>query len=279
MTMEEAKRIMRQLGPEELKFAVSISAPLYWEDRRQPDGRRAVRNGTAFFLRTPEATFGVTAAHVVEGPKSWRAFCAEHGPTPLRMAGRKGNSIELQWDARCVDINLEMDIATFMIADWEVSLIDRTIYSGYQKEWPPTPPGRDKGVFYCGFPGLGTRVRQRNEVVFGAFAGSGIASSINERDIMSHIEREHLEPALGEGIPPENYNFGGISGGPMLYVVETKSGLRFNALAGVIYAGPNVSEDPNEAIPGFELIHARRARFIRADGFLEHDLWAEFNGR
>jgi hypothetical protein len=30
MTMEEAKRIMRQHGQEELKFVVSISAPLYW---------------------------------------------------------------------------------------------------------------------------------------------------------------------------------------------------------------------------------------------------------
>jgi hypothetical protein len=59
----------------------------------------------------------------------------------------------------------------------------------------------------------------------------------------------------------------------MLYVVETASGLRLNALAGVIYAGPNTSSDPNEAIPGFELFHARRARFIRDDGFLEHDLW------
>jgi hypothetical protein len=79
----------------------------------------------------------------------------------------------------------------------------------------------------------------REEAVFGAFAGSGIASGANEGDILSQIEREHLEPALGDGIPPENFDFGGISGGPMLYVVETKSGLRFNSLAGVLYAGPN----------------------------------------
>jgi hypothetical protein len=279
LTIEEAKVIMRRLGPRELEFAISISAPLYWEDRRRPDGRRAARNGTAFFLRTPQATFGVTAAHVIEGPNSWRAYCEEHGPTALRMAGRKGNSIELPWDARCVDINPAIDIATFMIADWEVATIDRTIYSGYQADWPPPPPSQDKGVFYAGFPGAGTRVPSKNEVVFGAFAGSGIASSVNERDVLSLIERDYLEPALGEGIPPENYNFGGISGGPMLYVVETRSGLCFNALAGVMYAGPNTSTDPNEAIPGFELIHARRARFIRIDGFLEHDLWDSLGER
>jgi hypothetical protein len=36
MTIEEAKAIMRRLGPEEQKFAVSISAPLYWEGPRRP---------------------------------------------------------------------------------------------------------------------------------------------------------------------------------------------------------------------------------------------------
>jgi hypothetical protein len=110
--------------------------------------------------------------------------------------------------------------------------------------------------------------------VFGAVTGSGIAHAVNERDVISQFEREYAEPSLGEGIPPPNYNFGGMSGGPMLYVVETRSGLRLNALSGVICAGPNTSLDPNESISGFELFHARRARFIRDDGFLEHDLWA-----
>ena len=48
------------------------------------------------------------------------------------------------------------------------------------------------------------------------------------------VERQHLEPALGEGIPPEDYDYGGISGGPMLYNVLTKEGLLVNALAGIV---------------------------------------------
>jgi hypothetical protein len=274
MTMQEAKKIMRRLGPEEQKFAVSISAPLYWERSRRPNGTRAVRNGTAFFLKTAKATFGITAAHVVEGPNSWRAHCEEHGPTPLRLAGIRGNSIELPFDARCVDMNLEIDIATFMIPEWEIESINRTVYTGYQRDRPPPPPERNKGVFYAGFASAGTRTPRRNEVVSSAVTGSGIAHAVNERDVISQLEREYLEPSLGEGIPPENFNFGGMSGGPMLYVVETQHGLRLNALAGVIYAGPNTSSHPNESISGFELFHARRSRFIRDDGFLEHDLWA-----
>jgi len=46
-------------------------------------------------------------------------------------------------------------------------------------------------------------------VYFAGFPGCDI-------DVSSQIEREYLIPVLGEGLPPENFNFGGISGGPML---------------------------------------------------------------
>jgi hypothetical protein len=63
----------------------------------------------------------------------------------------------------------------------------------------------------------------------------------------------------------------------MLYVTLAKSGLFLNALAGVIFSGPNTSSDPREAISNFEVIRARRAYFIRPDGFLDHDLWDSFD--
>jgi hypothetical protein len=37
------------------------------------------RNGTAFFLQTNQALFGVTAAHVIEGRNSWRSHCELYG--------------------------------------------------------------------------------------------------------------------------------------------------------------------------------------------------------
>src|SRR5262249_48117096 len=160
-----------------------------------------------------------TAAHVIEGPKSWRAHCKEHGPTPLRLGARNGASVTLPWDARAVDIDLDIDIATFTISPREIAAIERTPYSGYQREWPPPPPQRDKGIYYCGFPAKGTRQLSQRAVQFGVSIGSGVASSVSDTDVSSLIEREYLEAALGEGIPPENYDFGGISGGPMLYVI------------------------------------------------------------
>lgn len=277
VTEAEAKAIARQVGEAALKFAATIVAPLYWVGRND-DGSLFTRNGTAFFLRTNEALFGVTAAHVVEGERSWREHCDQHGETPIRLGGKEGNSVEFDWDARCVDINLGMDIATFMVSPNEIERINRTVYSGIQTGWPPEPPDRNKGITYAGFPGNGTRQLSRHEVQFGIVCGTGMVSSVSPRNISSLIEREHLEPALGNGIPPENFHFGGISGAPMLYNVLTRAGLLVNSLAGVIYSGPNTSQNPDEAIAGFELFRARPATYIRADGFLNHDLWAENSG-
>lgn len=98
--------------------------------------------------------------------------------------------------------------------------------------------------------------------VFHAQRRGGLVSPVNERDASVLIERQHLEPALGEGVVPENFNFGGISGAPL-----------FHDLSGVIVAGPNVVGDPDERIEGFDLLAARRSRFIWPDGFLDRDLW------
>jgi hypothetical protein len=271
-TAEEAKAIARRIGKPTLEFAASIVAPLYWAQRGD-DGTVSARNGTAFFLRTPEALFGVTAAHVVEGPGGWWESCARHGKAPLRLGARNGSSVELPWDARCVDIDLDIDIATFTISPREIEAIERVPYGGLQAQWPPPPPRIDVGITYAGFPGVGTRNLSRAAVQFGILCGTGLVSSENDREISTLLDRDYLEPVLGEGIVPENYNFGGISGGPLIYNVLTDQQLLVNALGGVIVAGPYPSQDHEESIPGFELFQARRADFIRSDGFLDRDLW------
>ena len=272
ITEEEAKTIARSVGKPTLEFAASIVAPLYWAQRRD-DGTAFARNGTAFFLRTPAALFGVTAAHVVEGPGGWRESCARYGNPPLRLGAKSGASVELPWDARCIDIDLDIDIATFTISPREIEAIERVPYGGLQTQWPPPPPRVNAGITYAGFPGVGTRNLSRAAVQFGILCGTGLVSSVNEREISTLLERDHLEPVLGEGIVPENYNFGGISGGPLIYNVLTQGHLLVNALGGVIVAGPNPSIDCGESIPGFELFQARRADFIRSDGSLDRDLW------
>lgn len=267
VTVDDAKRVMSAgLGEVELKLAISFSAPIFWATVK--DGQLRARNGTAFFLNTGERLFGVTACHVIDG---WKQCPAEERPGPLRLAGMR-TSVRLDWDQRLIDMDAAIDIATFHVTEPEVKIIGKTVLTGSQKKWPPGKPPVNCGVYYAGFPGVGTIEISPDKVSFGAMGGGGIATSVSEKDVSSQIEREHLMSHFGEGIPPENYDFGGLSGGPMLAVVE--SALRSWALVGVVYQGPNTSLDAQEAIPGLEVIRARRPHFILPDGRLDRARWA-----
>jgi hypothetical protein len=271
LTREQAIAIMKGgLGEAELALAASFCAPLYWVNRidfRQIE----VRNGTAFFLNAGEGAFGVTAYHVL---KKWQQH-RETGCGPLRLGG-EGDSIDFYYEDRQIAFHPGIDIATFRITEGEIERIGKTIITGVQSSWPPKPPTVNRGIYYCGFPQIETRQLSLQKVEFGSLRGSGIASSVNDRDVVTMIEREYLIPAGDRPAPPENFDFGGISGGIMITVVEER--LRSWALAGMIYEGPSTSDDPNEAIPGFEIIRARRADFLRPDGTLDTALWYSLGG-
>ena len=241
---EEAIAIMKGgLGNAELALAASFCAPLYWVNRidvRQIE----VKNGSAFFLNAGEGPFGVTAYHVV---KEWQKDRA-NGCGPLRLGG-EGKSVEFYYEDRAIAFHPGIDIATFQITEEEIRRIGKTIITGVQSSWPPKPPTVNRGIYYCGFPQIETRQLSVQKVEFGCLRGSGVASSINDRDIVALLEREHWIPVGDRPAPPENFDFGGISGGIMITVVEGR--LRSWSLAGVIYEGPSTSADPNEAIPGF----------------------------
>jgi hypothetical protein len=152
-----------------------------------------------------------------------------------------------------------------------VKALGKNVLTGFQRQWPPDPPVERCGIYYCGYPGVGTRQHLPREIVFGALAGYGEASSVSERDVSTLIEHEHLIPFLGRGVPPENFNFGGISGGAILMIMQDQ--LRSWALAGVICQGPNTAENAEEAIAGLEIIKARRAHFLRPNGQLDVGRW------
>jgi hypothetical protein len=263
LTEAEAKAIMSSgLGQAELEFVMSLTAPLYWIIR-EADRKYRVRNGSAFFLDAGQGPFAVTANHVIEG---WKQDRIADDVVALQLGADL--TIDLEGKHAIIAADESIDIATFRISSQEIASIGKTVLTGYQKQWPPGRPQEDRGVYFGGFPGVETVWLSLSDISFGASAGSGVASSISETDVSSLIERENLTPVFENGLPPENFDFGGMSGGPMLAVIESR-GLRSWALAGVIYQGPNPSGDPEQAIAGLEIIKARRAHFILPDGTLD----------
>jgi len=249
-----------------MEFVASLTAPLYWVIRND-SGAPEVRNATVFFLDAGNGPFGVTADHVIKGYEQDRCMnrvvaCQIGHDLPFEIDGRH----------RILGSHAGIDIATFQISADEIRSLCRTVLSGQQPTWPPLPPQQDRGVLFAGFPSTHTKWLSSYDLSFGVAPGIGIATSVSDRDISSQIERENLIDLMGKGIPPENFDFGGMSGGPMLTIVE-HNGLRSYRLAGVIYQGPNPSCDETEAIPGLEIIRARRADFILPDGQLDIQRW------
>lgn len=259
-----------ELEKAELRFTLSVTTSLFWAIC-QADGDYVAKNGSAFFINTGERLFGVTAHHVVE---EWRRDRSQHDEVHCFLGGQRLACRFMEdW---LIDTDPAIDIATFDIAPERIRLIDRAVLRGLQKSWPPVPPKVDGRIYYCGFPGIGRAwPPPPSEICFGAVVSSGAASSVSELDISTLIDRETLHPILGQGMPPEDFDYRGMSGGVMLTVVEAP--LHSWALAGVIYEGPNPSGDPEQAIAGLNIIKARRAHFILPDGRLDRVRWHAVN--
>jgi hypothetical protein len=254
------------LGKTELEFVTSIAAPVFWIIRESSDLFR-VRNGTAFFLDAGQGPFAVTCCHVIDGLRRDQA-------TNNVIAVQLGKNLKLDVSGRhaIIDQHREIDIATFKITAEEIADLGKTCLTGFQRDWPPSPPELDRGIYYAGFPGSERLWQSPKEVSFGAAPGAGVASSVSDTNVSTQIERENLIAVLGGGIPPNNFDFGGMSGGPMLTVIETGV-IRSWSLAGVIYEGPNPAPDDTQSIEGLEIIRARRAHFILPDGMLDVPRW------
>jgi hypothetical protein len=105
----------------------------------------------------------------------------------------------------------------------------------------------DGGVTYCGFPGNGRRWLAPRQISFGCAPMAGIATNAPETSISIQLERYKMMRVLRDEEMAENFDFGGMSGGPVLAIVQTET-LRLWKPAGVIVQGPNPTGDPAQSI-------------------------------
>jgi hypothetical protein len=261
-----------QIGKIEMTFTFSITTALYWQFRDH-EGTHRTKNGSLFFVDIGSGPFAVTASHVLAEYRRDVGTFDEIGN--LRIAADNRSSLPIDLSARLLAEHSGIDIATLCISQMEIDLLQRSTITVAPTSWPPTPPVQDGDIVYCGFPGNSRRPISETQLHIFATVSTGPASSVSDKDISLLIDRTQLIPVMGQGIPPENFNFGGISGGPFLSVIN--SPIRQLTVAGVIYQGPNPSDSSDEAISGLEIIRARRAHFILPDGQLDTALWHSFN--
>ncbi|MFM0418731.1 hypothetical protein [Paraburkholderia aromaticivorans] len=252
MNLEEATALLKgNFGKELLHNARNYAIPLAW-GIEESGAWRVLSNGTAFILDCGQGPFLVTAAHVYEEYLKARqehpALHCELGMLDFRLEER----------LICTLGETVLDVATFRIEADEIAALKKQICVG-PAEWPPRNAAEHDAVFFGGFPGVERRPIAEDMINQGFYVALTPVSSSSPRHFGCAFGRENWIDTLGHGIPAEDYNLGGVSGGPMFLLNESESGVFSWHIIGVVYNATNALG---------EIVLAHHASSIKADGSL-----------
>jgi hypothetical protein len=232
---------------EAMTESLCASTPmLSWHGPRTDGDGMISAGGSAFLIRTQTGVFGVTAGHVVDGFIAARSTC--RGLT----ATLGGFSFDLE--GCLLGRGCRADIATFRVREADLPTIG---FRPLERAWPPATPASNGIVLLAGWPGH-ERVVGTERVTGGIYIGWG---SAGVSDLQITIRADHdrglFSPLPGVPLPPPGFDFGGISGGPVMVIDAEDDGFRIGwRLAGVI----------SEGKPDYDYIVATRADIIQSDG-------------
>ena len=212
LTVDEAKRLVAGPFGDELQRLVVSHMTWIIFGAQGPNGQTLKRrNGTCFFLRTPTRLFGVSAKHVIAGLKCAQA---EDRNIICQIGNVIMNPVE-----RLISEGIKADIATFEIKDSELEDVGKVPIS----LWPPHPPDRDDtGVVLAGYPAAEVLETRARTLVMGSYSAIGVAQRVTDWQLKCTIEWENIQPSPLGKLPPRNFETGGMSGGPVLTIRETR---------------------------------------------------------
>ena len=240
-----AREIVALISAPTKEFIASCCVPLYWW---RTSDRAVLGNGTVTLVQTPRRIIGLTANHVVTG--CLEAF--ESGSAVVQLPGASLHDLR----ARLISQSEELDLASFHL-DGLMERLSRLGHGWTPKvplaSWPPTPPQEGRGIMIGGFPGIGRQTIDPYNISFGIFTALAIARTVSDDQISCLFEREYLTDA---GDLPPNTDLGGISGGPVITVIESPSFFVSYRLGGIV----------SEASSELEKVFAKRADVLRDDG-------------
>lgn len=227
------------------KAVAGYIVPFLWSE---PDGDNLkVRNGTAFFV-SDKRTFVVTADHVFSG------YLAARRKFDNRVRAQLGN-LPFKPEDRLIARDARLDIATFLIS---LDEIQQTFEGKFPMSFDPLAPQKGEGVVFTGFPRRERRRLSLRKIETGIFTALTVAENVTDLQISGHFERERQVDKMGRPTAPPGYDIGGVSGAPLVTMVDSP-GLHYWRLGGVV----------TEFNQNFEIFYATRADLIRPDGTIK----------
>jgi hypothetical protein len=249
---EQQKAVLEDsLGREVLHDGLRFAMPIWWVFLDQ--NREAhLRSGSAFLVDRGQGVLAVTAGHV------FRGYC-EAKSAAQGIVCQLGNAL-FHPEMNLIACNDDLDIATFSISADLLAQIDKPVVPLDQSNWAPLGPRERDFAFFAGFPAQSRGMSPPGHMLAAVpyFAMQPI-TSLTHRQITCRFDREKMIDFSGSGLPPQGYDIGGVSGGPMLMPTPTDQGIIWR-FAGVIV----------EAAAGdlFEQVVSVRETFIQANGHI-----------
>lgn len=229
-------------------------APIWWGTDLY-DANTILHAASCFFVEIGETRFGITAFHVIA------EYLADLEKYPSVFLMIRNTQID-DWNARFIDGDRALDIATFRASDAEFQDIGLRALMSMPETWPPPPPQVDRGVVFTGYPGVDRRVMGRNTVEFLQSSNLVTLRDLSADDLEVTIDPAYLTSLDGSPIPPTTKHLGGYSGSPLLVVSA-------NPLSSLFWLGGVVIRQlPAKDEKDTTTVWARRPNCIRADGTL-----------
>ena len=248
MTESQARKLIGgELGNAYRRILSTSCAPLCWFARDKRPDLDTMKNGTATIAHTGERLIGITAAHVIE------EFVRDEIMTPQTVMLMNASLPTLS----IIDINSRLDTATFEIDAVTISQIGKDITP--LAVWPPQPPTEGRGILIGGYPRISRKPKtldgEMASMEWGLLTILGIACRVTEEQIAWMVDHDSDVPHPTIPAPPPRAELGGISGGPVITLLD-RNGIHYWGLAGIV----------SQASAELERVVARRADYIRANG-------------
>lgn len=253
LSEEEKKRVLSAgLGVSLLHSGLAFAMPLWWAFKNHDTGI-GLRNGSAFLVDFGHGIFAVTAAHV------FREYL-EAKRTAVEIGCQLG-SVLFDPEAQLICSRDDLDIATFRVSASEAKQIDKAIVTAGPPNWEPLSPAAGDFAFFAGFPAQSRGMTSRADFVTAPYFAMPKITSVTDRQVTCRFDREKMIDFSGNGLPPQGYDIGGVSGGPLLMLTL----LVHEGVVGVVWRLAGVIVEAAMGVM-FEKVVAVRALYIQPDG-------------
>jgi hypothetical protein len=249
LSEEEKKRILSDgLGADILHSGLAFAIPLWWVGVGIE-----LRNGSAFLVDLGHGVFVVTAAHV------FKKYLADK-KAAVAIGCQLGNVL-FDPEAELICCRDDLDVATFRVSPSEAKKIGKAIVTAGPPNWEPLRPAVGNFAFFAGFPAQTRGITPSGDFATAPYFAMTPITSVTDHQIACRFDREKTIDFSGSGLPPQGYDIGGVSGGPLLIPTLVREG----PVEGVVwrFAGVIVQAAMGNM---FEQIVAVRAHYIQPDG-------------